>query len=39
MCELQGSVAYFAVHVPRLHLRNDDIHTDELKDAYYKDVQ
>ena len=38
MCELQG-VAYFTVHVHRLHLQTDDIYTDELKNAYYKDVQ
>ena len=38
MRELQG-VAYFAVHVHRLHLRNGEIRTDELKNAYYKGVQ
>ena len=38
MSELEG-VACFTLHVLQLHLRNDDIHTDELKNAYFKDVE
>ena len=38
MSELEG-VACFALHVLQLHLRNDNVHTDELKNAYDKDVQ